>query len=84
MSVKFDLTVIAPELLDAVICMDGSPAFEAFKDEIKAILADFSKNSHFGSSFTIDENALTDNMTDTMLNMQQAFLLWTYNEEKTL
>ena len=84
MSVKFDLTVIAPELLDAVICMDNSPAFEAFKDEIKAILADFSKNSHFGSSFTIDETALTDNMTDTMLNMQQAFLLWTYNEEKTL
>lgn len=82
MSVKFDLTVVAPELLDAVICMDNSPAYEAFKDEIKSILADFIKEAHFGSSLTFDENKLADDMDETMLNMHRAFLLWTYDEDK--
>lgn len=81
MSVRFDLTVIAPELLDAVVCMDNSPAYEAFKTEIEAILADFTKTSHFGSSFTIDEKALTENSVETLLNMHQAFLLWTIRDE---
>ncbi len=82
MSVKFDLTVIAPELMDAVVCMDGSPALAAFSDEIKAILADFKKNSHFGTAVTFDENNLVDGMEETLVNMQQAFLLWTYIEDE--
>ncbi len=83
MSVKFDLTVIAPELMDAVICMDNSPAFDAFEEEIKAILADFSKNSHFGTSFTIDENKLVEDTHETLVNMHRAFLIWSFAEEKT-
>ena len=43
MSVRFDLTAIAPELMDAVIYMDNSPAYAAFKEEIEAILADFNE-----------------------------------------
>lgn len=82
MSVKFDLTVIAPELMDAVICMDNSPAYTAFEEEITAILADFNKNSHFGDSLTFDEKKLVSDMKDTMLNMHKAFLIWTYTEEK--
>lgn len=82
MSVKFDLTVIAPELMDAVICMDNSPAYEAFEEEITAILADFNKSSHFGTSFSFDEKKLTNDMKETMLNMHKAFLIWTYTEER--
>ena len=81
MSVKLDLTVIASELLDSVVCMDNSPAYDAFKTEIEAILADFNKNSHFGSSVIIDEKALTEAMYETMRNMHEAFFLWLMRDE---
>lgn len=81
MSVRFDLTAVAPELLDAVINMDNSPAYEAFKEEIESILKEFNESAHFGSSLTIDEKALTDNSVETMKNMHHAFLLWTIRDE---
>ncbi|MGN0665670.1 MAG: hypothetical protein ACI4KF_04005 [Huintestinicola sp.] len=81
MSVRFDLTAIAFELTDAVIHMDGSPAYAAFKEEIEAILSDFNSKGHLSSSWTVDEKDLTAKSEDTMKNMHRAFLIWSYNEE---
>ncbi|MDE7293818.1 MAG: hypothetical protein K2N72_05280, partial [Oscillospiraceae bacterium] len=60
MSVLFDLTAAAPELMDAVICMDNSPAYEAFKEEIEAILKEFSDKGHLSSNWKLDEKDLTE------------------------
>ena len=81
MSLKFDLTIIAPELLDSVVCMDNSPAYEAFKTETAAILSDFNKTEHFGSSLKIDENALIESCEDTLRNMHESFFVWLCRDE---
>lgn len=82
MSVLLDLTAAAPELMDAVICMDNSPAYEAFKEEIEAILKDFSDTGHLSKSWTIDEKDLTAKSEETLKNMQRAYLIWSFKEEK--
>ena len=55
MSVRFDLTAITPQLMDAVIYMDNSPSYAAFKEEIEAILSDFNATGHLSSSWKINE-----------------------------
>lgn len=82
MSVRFDLTAIGPELMDAVIYMDGSPAYEAFKEEIEAILAKFNETNHLSSVWTVDAADLTANSEGILKNMHRAFLFWSYHEEK--
>lgn len=82
MSVRFDLTAIGPELMDAVIYMDNSPAYAAFKDEIEAILRQFNETKHLSSHWTVDEADLTANAEETLKNMQRGFLLWSNYEEK--
>lgn len=82
MSVLLDLTAAAPELMDAVICMDNSPAYEAFKEEIEAILKDYSDTGHLSSSWKIDEKDLTEKSEETLKNMHRAFLIWSFKEEK--
>jgi hypothetical protein len=81
MSVKFDLTVAGAEILDSVIFMEKSPAYAAFKEEIEKILADFNKTKRFGGSADIDVRALVDSSEDTLLHMQRAYLIWTFNED---
>ena len=81
MSVVFDLTVTGPEILDAVIFMEKSPAYAAFKEEIGKILADFNKNSKFGANVEIDVNGLIESSSDVVRNMQRAFLIWTFYED---
>ncbi|MGN0641793.1 MAG: hypothetical protein ACI4JJ_01485 [Huintestinicola sp.] len=81
MSVRFDLTAAAFELIDAVIYMDGSPAYAAFKEEIEAILSDFNSTGHLSSSWKVDEKDLTAKSEDTLKNMHRAFLIWSYKEE---
>lgn len=81
MSVKFDLTAAAAELLDSVIFMDKSPAYAAFKEEIEKILADFNKTKRFGGNTDIDVKALVSSSEDTLLHMQRAYLIWTFNED---
>lgn len=83
MSVLLDLTAAAPELMDAVICMDNSPAYEAFKEEIEAILKEFSDTGHLSSNWKIDEKDLTAKSEETLKNMHRAFLIWSFNEERT-
>lgn len=83
MSVVFDLTVAGPEILDAVIFMEKSPAYAAFKEEIGKILADFNKNAKFGQNVDIDVKSFVESSTDTMKNMQRAFLIWTFYEDLT-
>ncbi len=83
MSVLFDLTAAAPELMDAVICMDNSPAYEAFKEEIEAILKEFSDTGHLSSHWKIDEKDLTEKSEETLKNMHRAYLIWSFNEERT-
>ena len=82
MSVRLDLTTIAPELMDAVIYMDNSPAYAAFKEEIEAILADFNATGHLSSSWKVDEKELTAKSEDTLKNMHRAYLIWSFSEEK--
>jgi len=82
MSVRLDLTTIAPELMDAVIYMDNSPAYAAFKEEIEAILADFNATGHLSSSWTVNEKELTEKSEDTLKNMHRAYLVWSFSEEK--
>lgn len=82
MGVIFDLTVTGPEILDAVIFMDKSPAYAAFKEEIEKILADFNKNSKFGQNMEIDVKNLVESSSDAVKNMHRAFLIWTFNEDK--
>ena len=60
MSVRFDLTAITPQLMDAVIYMDNSPSYAAFKEEIEAILSDFNATGHLSSSWKINEQELTE------------------------
>ena len=84
MSVQLDLTAVGPELLDAVIFMDKSPAFAAFKEEIEKILSDFNKTGRFGETTEIDVKALVDNSSDVVKNMHRSFLLWTFDEEKKI
>lgn len=81
MSVVFDLTVTGPEILDAVIFMEKSPAHAAFKEEIGKILADFNKTSKFGANVEIDVNGLIESSSDVVKNMQRAFLIWTFYED---
>lgn len=82
MSVVFDLTVAGPEILDAVIFMERSPAFAAFKEEIEKILADFNKNAKFGQNVDIDVKNLVESSSETIKNMHRAFLIWTFHEDK--
>ncbi len=81
MGVKFDLTVAGAEILDSVIFMEKSPAYAAFKEEIEKILSDFNKTKRFGDAADIDVKSLTDNSEDTLIHMQRAFLIWTFNED---
>lgn len=82
MSVRFDLTAIAPQLMDAVIYMDNSPAYDAFREEIEAILSDFNSTGHLSSNWTVDEKDLTAKSEDTLKNMHRAFLIWSFCEEQ--
>lgn len=82
MSVIFDLTVAGPEILDAVIFMEKSPAYAAFREEIEKILADFNKNSKFGQNMEIDVKNLVEASSEAVKNMHRAFLIWTFNEDK--
>ena len=82
MSVRFDLTAITPQLMDAVIYMDNSPSYAAFKEEIEAILSDFNATGHLSSSWKINEQELTEKSEDTLKNMHRAYLIWSYNEEQ--
>lgn len=66
MSVRFDLTAITPQLMDAVIYMDNSPSYAAFKEEIEAILSDFNATGHLSSSWKINEQELTEKSEDTL------------------
>lgn len=84
MSVVFDLTVIGPELLDAVVNMEKSPAYAAFKEEIEKILADFNKSGKYWEPSSVDVKTLVENSADTIINMQKAFLLWTVKEDSEL
>lgn len=81
MSIRFELTAIAPELMDAVVYMDNSPAYAAFKEEIEAILHDFNEKGTLSSSWKIDEADLTEKSEETLKNMHRAFLIWSYAEE---
>ena len=83
MSVVFDLTVIGPELLDAVIFMEKSPAYAAFKEEVEKILADFNKTSKFGQNVEIDVKNLVEASTEAVKNMHRAYLIWTFHEDMT-
>lgn len=78
MSVKLNLTVAGAEILDSVVFMEKSPAYAAFKEEIEKILADFNKSKKFGE---IDVRALVDGSEDALINMQRAYLIWTFNED---
>ncbi len=82
MSVRFDLTAITPELMDAVIYMDNSPAYAAFKEEIEAILSDFNATGHLSSHWKVDEKDLTAKSEETLKNMHRAFLVWSFCEEQ--
>ena len=81
MSVMFDLTTVGPELFDSVIFMDNSPALAAFKEEIGKIVADINKSDRFANSGTIDVDKLLNSSADTLLHMQRAFLIWSFNED---
>lgn len=81
MSVVFDLTVVGPELFDAVVNMEKSPAYAAFKEEIEKILADFNKSGKYWEPSTVDVKTLVENSSDAIRNMQKAFLLWTIKED---
>lgn len=83
MSVVFDLTVIGPELLDAVIFMEKSPAYAAFKEEVEKILADFNKTSKFGQNVEIDVKNLVEASSEAVKNMHRAYLIWTFHEDMT-
>lgn len=83
MSVVFDLTVTGPEILDAVVFMEKSPAYAAFKEEIEKILSDFNKNAKFGKDVEIDVKALVESSQNEIKNMQRAFLIWTFHEDLT-
>ena len=83
MSVVFDLTVTGSEILDAVMFMEKSPAYAAFKEEIEKILADFNKNAKFGQGVEIDVKALIESSQNEIKNMQRAFLIWTFHEDLT-
>ncbi len=81
MSVVFDLTAAGPEILDAVILMEKSPAYAAFKEEIEKILADFNKNAKFGQNVNIDVKNFAESSSETIKNMHRAFLIWTFYED---
>lgn len=83
MSVVFDLTVTGSEILDAVVFMEKSPAYAAFKEEIEKILADFNKNAKFGKEVEIDVKGLVESSQNEIKNMQRAFLIWTFHEDLT-
>lgn len=82
MSVCLDLTAITPELFDAVICMDNSPAFAAFREEIEAIIEDFNETGKLPIATKINASDLTAKSENTLKNMHKAFLIWSYSEEK--
>lgn len=82
MSVRFDLAAIAPELFDAVIYMDNSPSYAAFREEIESILVSFNESGHLSSSWKINENELTSKSEDTLKNMHRAYLIWSFDEER--
>lgn len=73
---------ITPELMDAVIYMDNSPAYDAFREEIEAILSDFNATGQLSSSWKIDEKDLTAKSEETLKNMHRAYLLWSFSEEQ--
>ncbi len=81
MSAAFEITALAPELMDAVICMENSPAYDAFREEMEAILKDFSEKETLSANWKIDESKLTKEAEDTLKNMHRAYLIWTYAEE---
>lgn len=81
MSVMFDLTIAGPELFDSVIFMDNSPALSAFQEEIGKIITDLDKKGSFGQSGEIDIEKLLTNSSDTLLHMQRAYLIWSFNED---
>ncbi|MBQ5311040.1 MAG: hypothetical protein ILP19_03240 [Oscillospiraceae bacterium] len=82
MSAKLDLTAVAPQLADAVIYMDGSPAYDAFKEEIEAILADLNSSGHLPAQWNLDPADLTEKSEETLKNMQRAYLIWTFHEQQ--
>ena len=80
MSVKLDLAAIAPQLADAVIYMDGSPAYDAFREEIEAILDSFNESCHLSHHWKVDPPDLTARSEDTLKNMHRSFLFWSSKE----
>ncbi len=82
MSVRFDLTAITPQLMDAVIYMDNSPAYAAFKEEIEAIITEFNSTGHLSLANTIDPQDLTAKSEETLKNMHRAYLIWSFDEEQ--
>ncbi|MBQ8978860.1 MAG: hypothetical protein IJ080_03740 [Oscillospiraceae bacterium] len=80
MSVSLDLAAIAPQLADAVIYMDGSPAYDAFREEIEAILDSFNESCHLSHHWKVDPPALTSGSEDTLKNMHRSFLFWSFKE----
>ncbi len=80
MGAKLEITAAAPELMDAVIYMDNSPAYAAFREEIEAILTEYNSTNHLSHHWQVDPQDLTEKSEDTMKNMQRAFLIWTYSD----
>lgn len=83
MGAKLEITAAAPEFMDAVIYMDDSPAYTAFREEIEAILDDYNATNHLSHHWQVDPQDLTAKSEDTMKNMQRAFLIWTYSDNKS-
>ncbi len=82
MSARLDLSCAVPEIMDAVIYMDNSPAYSAFKEEIEAILANFNENKTISHHWVVDPSDLTEKSADTLANMHRAFLFWSFKEGK--
>lgn len=82
MSIRLDLTAVVPELLDAVICMNESPAYAAFREEIEDIIKGFNESGHLSLSTPVVPEDLTVRSADTLVNMQKAFLIWASADER--
>lgn len=80
MNARLELTAAAPQIVDAVVCMDNSPAYAAFKEEIEAILADFNETNYLSHHWKVDPPDLTAKSEETMKNMHRCFLLWSFAE----
>ena len=83
MSIQAEITVIIPQIMNAVIFMDDSPAVAAFRSELTEIVNDIKSDKTFKAiANNIDTDELISHYRQFIINCQRLYLLWNSIDER--